>query len=156
MLVIRKDNRGDRVPSSSLPINPTQASTRIHRPPPRSKQILNVARIKLLFWLEGMFSSRLRRHRIGPLSMLTKRIIPCLDCDRGRVVKGVKVFDHVDAGDPVEQAQRYQAAGADELVFYDITASHEGREIMADLVRRVMENIFMPLTVGGGIRTLDE
>src|SRR6184192_2187425 len=103
-----------------------------------------------------MFSSRLRRHRIGPLSMLTKRIIPCLDCDRGRVVKGVKFFDHVDAGDPVEQAQRYQAAGADELVFYDITASHEGREIMADLVRRVMENIFMPLTVGGGIRTLED
>jgi len=88
--------------------------------------------------------------------MLTKRIIPCLDCDRGRVVKGVKFFDHVDAGDPAEQAQRYQAAGADELVFYDITASHEGREIMADLVRRVMENIFMPLTVGGGIRTLDD
>jgi cyclase len=88
--------------------------------------------------------------------MLTKRIIPCLDVDRGRVVKGVKFFDHVDAGDPIEQARRYQAAGADELVFYDITASHEGREIMADLVRRVMENIFMPLTVGGGIRTLDD
>jgi cyclase len=88
--------------------------------------------------------------------MLTKRIIPCLDVDRGRVVKGVKFFDHVDAGDPVEQARRYQADGADELVFYDITASHEGREIMADLVRRVMENIFMPLTVGGGIRTLDD
>src|SRR5437016_14606082 len=88
--------------------------------------------------------------------MLTKRIIPCLDCDRGRVVKGVKFSDHVEAGDPVEQAQRYQAAGADELVFYDITASHEGREIMADLVRRVMENIFMPLTVGGGIRTLED
>src|SRR5712671_2305368 len=88
--------------------------------------------------------------------MLTKRIIPCLDVDKGRVVKGVKFFDHVDAGDPVEQARRYQDQGADELVFYDITASHEGREIMADLVRRVMENIFMPLTVGGGIRTLDD
>ena len=88
--------------------------------------------------------------------MLTRRIIPCLDVDRGRVVKGVKFFDHVDAGDPVEQAVRYQAAGADELVFYDITASHEGRDIMADLVRRVMEKIFMPLTVGGGIRTLDD
>src|SRR5947208_11860772 len=88
--------------------------------------------------------------------MLTKRIIPCLDVDRGRVVKGVKFFDHVDAGDPIEQARRYQADGADELVFYDITASHEEREIMADLVRRVMENIFMPLTVGGGIRTLDD
>ncbi len=88
--------------------------------------------------------------------MLTKRIIPCLDVDRGRVVKGVKFFDHVDAGDPVEQARRYQNDGADELVFYDISASHEGREIMADLVGRVVEQIFMPLTVGGGIRTLDD
>ena len=88
--------------------------------------------------------------------MLTKRIIPCLDVDRGRVVKGVKFFDHVDAGDPVEQAKRYQEQGADELVFYDITASHEGRQIMADLVSKVVEQIFMPLTVGGGIRTLDD
>ena len=88
--------------------------------------------------------------------MLTKRIIPCLDVDKGRVVKGVQFFDHVDAGDPVEQARRYQEQGADELVFYDITASHEGRAIMADLVRRVVEQIFMPLTVGGGIRTLDD
>jgi cyclase len=88
--------------------------------------------------------------------MLTKRIIPCLDVDRGRVVKGVKFFDHVDAGDPIEQAKRYQDAGADELVFYDITASHEGRGIMADLVSKVVEQIFMPLTVGGGIRTLDD
>src|ERR1700720_4242546 len=88
--------------------------------------------------------------------MLCKRIIPCLDVDRGRVVKGVKFFDHVDAGDPVEQARRYQEDGADELVFYDITASHEGRAIMADLVRRGMDNIFMPLTVGGGIRSLDD
>src|SRR5689334_4562346 len=88
--------------------------------------------------------------------MLTKRIIPCLDVDRGRVVKGVKFFDHVDAGDPLQQAKRYQEAGADELVFYDITASHEGRQIMADLVRTVADNIFMPLTVGGGIRTLDD
>src|SRR5206468_1883955 len=88
--------------------------------------------------------------------MLTKRIIPCLDVDRGRVVKGVKFFDHVDAGDPIEQARRYQDAGADELVFYDITASHEGRGIMADLVSKVVENIFMPLTVGGRIRTLDD
>lgn len=88
--------------------------------------------------------------------MLTKRIIPCLDVDGGRVVKGVKFFDHVDAGDPIEQAKRYQDAGADELVFYDITASHEGRGIMADLVAKVVEQIFMPLTVGGGIRTLDD
>jgi cyclase len=88
--------------------------------------------------------------------MLTKRIIPCLDVDRGRVVKGIKFFNHVDAGDPIEQARRYQDAGADELVFYDITASHEGRGIMAELVGRVVEEIFMPLTVGGGIRTLDD
>ncbi len=88
--------------------------------------------------------------------MLTKRIIPCLDVDRGRVVKGVKFFDHVDAGDPVAQARKYQEDGADELVFYDISASHEGRQIMADLVAQVMDEIFMPLTVGGGIRTLDD
>lgn len=88
--------------------------------------------------------------------MLTKRIIPCLDVDRGRVVKGVKFFDHVDAGDPVALARKYQDDGADELVFYDISASHEGRQIMADLVRRVMDEIFMPLTVGGGIRTLED
>jgi len=88
--------------------------------------------------------------------MLAKRIIPCLDVDRGRVVKGVKFFDHVDAGDPIEQARKYQADGADELVFYDISASHEGREIMADLVRRVCEEVFMPLCVGGGVRTLDD
>jgi imidazole glycerol-phosphate synthase subunit HisF len=88
--------------------------------------------------------------------MLTRRIIPCLDVDRGRVVKGVKFFDHVDAGDPIQQAKRYQDDGADELVFYDITASHEGREIMADLVSHVVEQIFMPLTVGGGIRTLED
>ena len=88
--------------------------------------------------------------------MLTRRIIPCLDVDRGRVVKGIKFFDHVDAGDPVAQAQRYQEQGADELVFYDISASHEGRQIMAELVSRVVEVIFMPLTVGGGISTLDD
>src|SRR5882672_2185890 len=88
--------------------------------------------------------------------MLTKRIIPCLDVDRGRVVKGVKFFDHVDAGDPVEQARRYQDDGADELVFYDISASHENRAIMAELVSRVAENVFMPLCVGGGVRTIDD
>lgn len=88
--------------------------------------------------------------------MLAKRIIPCLDVDRGRVVKGFKFFNHVDAGDPIEQAKRYQEAGADELVFYDITASHEGRDIMADLVRKVADAVFMPLTVGGGIRTLED
>lgn len=88
--------------------------------------------------------------------MLTKRIIPCLDVDKGRVVKGVKFFDHVDAGDPVQQAKRYQEQGADELVFYDISASHEGRQIMADLVSKVVEECFMPLCVGGGVRTLDD
>ena len=88
--------------------------------------------------------------------MLTRRIIPCLDVDNGRVVKGVKFFDHVDAGDPIAQARRYQEAGADELVFYDISASHEGRGIMAELVSKVVEECFMPLTVGGGIRTLED
>src|SRR5215813_3657713 len=88
--------------------------------------------------------------------MLTKRIIPCLDVDRGRVVKGVNFLQLRDAGDPVEVARRYEEAGADELVFLDISASHEGRAIMLDVVRRVSEQIFMPFTVGGGIRTLDD
>ena len=88
--------------------------------------------------------------------MLTKRIIPCLDVDRGRVVKGVNFLQLRDAGDPVEAARRYEEDGADELVFLDISASHEGREIMLDVVRRVAEEIFMPFTVGGGIRTLDD
>ena len=86
--------------------------------------------------------------------MLAKRIIPCLDVEQGRVVKGTKFLDLVDAGDPVAVAARYEAEGADELVFLDITASHEGRAIMLDVVRRVAETIFMPFTVGGGIRTL--
>ena len=88
--------------------------------------------------------------------MLTKRIIPCLDVDRGRVVKGTNFVGLRDAGDPVEVARRYDADGADELVFLDISASHEGRAILLDMVRRVAESIFMPFTVGGGIRTLDD
>ncbi|MCI0638677.1 MAG: imidazole glycerol phosphate synthase subunit HisF [Gemmataceae bacterium] len=88
--------------------------------------------------------------------MLTKRIIPCLDVDRGRVVKGTNFVNLRDAGDPVEVARRYEDEGADELVFLDISASHEGRDIMLDVVRRVSEQIFMPFTVGGGIRTLED
>ncbi|MGW8256235.1 MAG: imidazole glycerol phosphate synthase subunit HisF [Thermoguttaceae bacterium] len=88
--------------------------------------------------------------------MFAKRVIPCLDVDRGRVVKGTNFLNLRDAGDPVEVAARYEEEGADELVFLDITASHEGREIMLDVVRRTAEVIFMPLTVGGGIRTIDD
>src|SRR3954470_22811635 len=88
--------------------------------------------------------------------MLTKRIIPCLDVERGRVVKGVNFLQLRDAGDPVEVARRYEEAGADELVFLDVTASHEGRAILLEMVRRVAEQIFMPFTVGGGIRTLED
>src|SRR4051794_9713533 len=88
--------------------------------------------------------------------MLTARIIPCLDVNCGRVVKGVNFLNLRDAGDPVEVARRYEEEGADELVFLDISASHEGRQIMLDVVRRVSEQIFMPFTVGGGIRTLDD
>lgn len=86
--------------------------------------------------------------------MLTKRIIPCLDVNRGRVVKGTNFVGLRDAGDPVEIARQYDRQGADELVFLDITASHEDRSIVLDMVRRVAETIFMPFTVGGGIRTL--
>jgi cyclase len=88
--------------------------------------------------------------------MLTKRIIPCLDIDRGRVVKGVHFLQLRDAGDPVEVARRYEADGADELVFLDISATHEGRDILLDTVRRVSEELFMPFTVGGGIRSLED
>ncbi len=88
--------------------------------------------------------------------MLAKRIIPCLDVHAGRVVKGVNFLQLRDAGDPVEIAKRYEAEGADELVFLDITASHEQRDIIIDVVQRTSEVIFMPLTVGGGIRTLDD
>src|SRR5438874_4289541 len=88
--------------------------------------------------------------------MLTKRIIPCLDVNCGRVVKGINFLQLRDAGDPVEVARRYEEDGADELVFLDISASHEGREILVEVVRRVSEEIFMPFTVGGGIRTLED
>lgn len=88
--------------------------------------------------------------------MLAKRVIPCLDVHQGRVVKGTNFVNLRDAGDPVQIAQRYESEGADELVFLDITASHEDRGIMLDVVRRTAEQIFMPLTVGGGIRTLED
>ena len=88
--------------------------------------------------------------------MLGKRIIPCLDVKDGRVVKGVHFVELRDAGDPVEAALAYDAQGADELVFLDITASHEERAIMLDVVRRTAEGIFMPLTVGGGVRSLED
>ncbi len=88
--------------------------------------------------------------------MLTKRIIPCLDVRDGRVVKGVNFVDLRDAGDPVEIAERYDMEGADELTFLDITASHEKRSIILDVVMRTAERVFMPLTVGGGIRILDD
>ncbi|MCR4672387.1 MAG: imidazole glycerol phosphate synthase subunit HisF [Lachnospiraceae bacterium] len=88
--------------------------------------------------------------------MLTKRIIPCLDVNRGRVVKGINFVDLRDAGDPVEVGAAYDKAGADELVFLDITASSDGRDTVVDLVRRVAEKVFIPFTVGGGIRTVDD
>lgn len=88
--------------------------------------------------------------------MLATRVIPCLDVREGRVVKGTNFVQLRDAGDPVEVAKRYQDEGADELVFLDITASHENRGIMLDVVQRCAEQVFMPLTVGGGIRTLDD
>lgn len=87
---------------------------------------------------------------------LAKRIIPCLDCDNGRVVKGVRFVDIRDAGDPVEVSKRYCDAGADEITFLDITASHEGRATTVDTVRDIAAQVFIPLTVGGGIRTLDD
>jgi imidazole glycerol-phosphate synthase subunit HisF len=90
------------------------------------------------------------------LPMLAKRIIPCLDIKDGRVVKGVNFVNLHDAGDPVEQARLYDEQGADELVFLDISATHEGRKTTLELVRRVADTVFMPLTVGGGIRAVDD
>jgi len=113
-------------------------------------------------------SARNARHRApGPAldspgetpdtrGMLSKRIIPCLDVKDGRVVKGVNFVDLRDAGDPVEVAQRYDEEGADELTFLDITASHERRRIILDVVRRTAETVFMPLTVGGGVREIQD
>src|SRR6478609_11192636 len=88
--------------------------------------------------------------------MTARRIIPCLDVKDGRVVKGVQFVGLRDAGDPVEQARAYDAAGADELTFPDITASHENRHLILDVVRRTAEACFMPLTVGGGVRAVDD
>jgi cyclase len=102
--------------------------------------------------VESIFGKTIR----GQTAMLAKRIIPCLDVHAGRVVKGVNFVNLRDAGDPVSVAAGYEQAGADELVFLDITASHEDRDIMLDVVRRTSEVVFMPLTVGGGIRTLED
>lgn len=88
--------------------------------------------------------------------MLAKRIIPCLDVDNGRVVKGIRFVSLTDAGDPVEQARRYDAEGADELTFLDITASSDRRDIVAALVRRVADEVFIPFTVGGGLRSVED
>ena len=88
--------------------------------------------------------------------MLSKRIIPCLDVREGKTTKGIKFKNNVDIGDPVEMAQFYYESGADEIVFYDITASHEKRDIMIDVVRQVAETIFIPFSVGGGIRTVED
>src|ERR1700737_2022646 len=88
--------------------------------------------------------------------MLAKRIIPCLDVDDGRVVKGTNFVGLRDAGDPVELAQRYDAEGADEIVFLDITASHERRDTIVELARRTADNVFIPFTIGGGIRSVED
>ena len=88
--------------------------------------------------------------------MHLKRVIPCLDVDAGRVVKGTNFVDIRDAGDPVELAERYDAEGADELIFLDITATHEKRDTIVDLARRTAENVFIPFTIGGGIRSVED
>jgi cyclase len=88
--------------------------------------------------------------------MLLRRVIPCLDVDKGRVVKGTNFVDIRDAGDPVELAERYEAEGADELVFLDITASHEKRDTVVELARRCADNVFIPFTIGGGVRSAED
>src|SRR5512143_498144 len=88
--------------------------------------------------------------------MHAKRVIPCLDVDAGRVVKGTGFVDLRDAGDPIELAERYDAAGADELVFLDITATHDKRDTVVELARRTADNVFIPFTIGGGIRSVED
>src|SRR5947199_648125 len=88
--------------------------------------------------------------------MLLRRVIPCLDVDKGRVVKGTNFVDIRDAGDPVELACRYEAEGGDEIVFLDITASHEGRDTIVDLARRTADDVFIPFTIGGGVRSVED
>ncbi len=102
----------------------------------------------LATWLRGLLFKR--------FVVLTKRIIPCLDVDKGRVVKGTKFKNLIDAGDPVEVAEKYDKEGADELVLLDITASHEGRKHILDVIEKTAERVFMPFTVGGGIKNLDD
>jgi cyclase len=97
-----------------------------------------------------------RGSRSYPRPMVLKRVIPCLDVDDGRVVKGTNFVDIRDAGDPVELAERYDAEGADELVFLDITASHESRDTIVELARRTADNVFIPFTIGGGIRSVED
>ncbi len=106
---------------------------------------------------EGRFTVA-RRASAGraPGLMVLKRVIPCLDVDKGRVVKGIEFVDIRDAGDPVELAARYQDEGADEIVFLDITASHERRETVAELARRCADEVFIPFTIGGGIRSAED
>src|SRR5436190_5461691 len=90
------------------------------------------------------------------MAMVLKRVIPCLDVDAGRVVKGTNFVDLRDAGDPVELAERYDAEGADEVVFLDITATHEKRDTIVELARRTADNVFVPFTIGGGIRSVED
>ena len=122
--------------------------------PPQRGGSTGIVRATII-WAGIAESARNRRDvLIESDSMLTKRIIPCLDVHDGRVVKGVNFVDLRDAGDPVEQALVYNDAGADELVFLDISATHEGRATMADVVRRTADAVFIPLTVGGGVRAV--
>ena len=102
----------------------------------------------------GAARGRLRGKPGASDAMALKRVIPCLDVDAGRVVKGTNFVDIRDAGDPVELAERYDAEGADELVFLDITASHEKRDTITELARRTADNVFIPFTIGGGIRSV--
>jgi cyclase len=124
--------------------------------PERLTGILAAPRVEFCVGGGSRFSPASAPADFSRFSMLAKRVIPCLDVDRGRVVKGTNFVNLRDAGDPVEVAARYEAEGADELVFLDITASHEGRNILLDVVRRTAEQVFMPLTVGGGIRTQED
>jgi cyclase len=126
----------------------------LYRGTPAGRGVVFSMAFVLSRWFRSGFRRRMGFGRIR--NMLAKRIIPCLDVNGGRVVKGVKFLNLRDEGDPVLVARRYEQEGADEIVFLDITASHERRDILLDVVRATAEQVFMPLTVGGGVRTLED
>ena len=156
---VRRDRRGSCAGASSTPAASARSTTCEALAELRQVNLAGVIVGKALYEgrftvAEGQARSRACPPRPRVRSVHFKRVIPCLDVDAGRVVKGTNFVDIRDAGDPVELAERYDAEGADELVFLDITATHEKRDTIVELARRTADNVFIPFTIGGGIRSV--